>query len=149
MSFEDINSAVRAKGGNFVNLKNVGDKVAGKIVAEPEVRDQSFKGIVITVQDGVNKGKVRKSWVFVLENSEGNTIKVECKESAQWAITAALNGRKIALNGHLQLEVVAKETMKQPEFKALYTDPQLDFPPAQEAAIPAPQAPSEDDAPPF
>jgi NAD-dependent DNA ligase len=148
VSFEDINNAIRAKGGSWVNLKKKGDKIAGKIVAAPEVRDQVFNGKVVKVSSGPNEGKPRQEWVFTLETSDGNTVKVAAKESAQFAITGALMGRKLALNGHLQLEIMEEAVRgeKSAEYKAVYTDPTVDFPGTDDT--PAAQV-ADDDEPPF
>ena len=148
MSFEDINNEIRSKGGSWVNLKNKGDKIAGKIVSPPEVRDQVYGGKVVKVSSGANEGKPRKEWVFTLETSDGNTVKVAAKESAQFAITGALMGRKLALNGHLQLEIMepAVRGEKSAEYKAIYTDPTVDFPGTD--STPVAQV-ADDDEPPF
>lgn len=128
MSFEDINDQIRAKTGGFTNLKNKGDKVSGKIL-DVEARDQSFKGKVLLVTgDGPRKGQPRREWLFSLELADGSVTKWAAKENAQWAITGALNGRKLEKGGYLQVEVVEKEDQKQPEHKAVYSGPTPDSP---------------------
>lgn len=130
MSFADLNNEIKTKTGAWVNLKDKGDKIAGKLVAEPEVRDQKYNGAIVPVtnEKSPNFGKPRKEWVFTLETSDGRTVKVGVKESGQSAIIGALNGRNMELGGHLQLEIVDKQSGKQPEFKAIYTSPTKDFP---------------------
>lgn len=130
MSFEDINNEIRTKGASWVNLKNKGDKVAGKIV-DVESRNQSFKGKTITVtKEGPTFGQPRKEWVFTLETTEGGTVKVALKESGQWAVTGALAGRKLEKGGHLQIEMMEEgvRSEKQPEFKAVYSNPTFESP---------------------
>lgn len=148
MGFAEINSAIQSKGGTFVNLKEVGDQVSGTIVAEPEIRDQVFKGAIVPITKGPNAGKPRKEWVFTLKTSEGNVVKVGMKESAQWALSGALAGRTMELGGHIQLTIVKKETMQQPEFKAVYTAPskEFDFPAQEDTPV---TAVADDDEPPF
>lgn len=145
MSFADLNNTIRSKTSQWVNLRFVGDYVSGKIVADPVVRDQSYKGTVITVtnKESANFGKPRQEWVFTLETDEGKTVKVGLKESAQSAIMAALNGRDIEMGGHIQLKVVAKEDGRMPEFKAVYSSPTKSFPMDTGSDVP------DSDEPPF
>lgn len=144
MSFEDINNEIRSRGGGWTNLKSKGDKLAGKIV-DVESRNQSFNGVVryVTSDNSPRKGQPRKEWVFTLELPNGDVTKWAAQESAQWAIMGALNGRKLLPGGHLQVEILNKEDRKQPDFKAVYTDPVGDSPFEGTPAV------EESDEPPF
>lgn len=126
MSFAEINDAIKASGGEYVNLKTKGQKVQGKVLAV-EVRDKVFKGNVVLVANGANKGKPRKEWLFTLETADGNK-KWAAPENGQFAIRGALDGRKIEKGGLLQVEIVesSEQGSKQAEYKVIYTEPVAD-----------------------
>lgn len=128
MSFDEINRVIKSRGGDWVSLKAVGDKVEGKVLSA-EVRDKVFKGKTIVVTSGPNEGKPRKEWVFTLETPDG-IKKYPANENAQYAISVALSGRQLREGGYLKVAVAKdkEDDYKQPEYKAHYTEPVVDDP---------------------
>lgn len=131
MSLSELNDAVRSSGGEWVSLKEKGDKVRGTIV-DFEQREATFEGQVILSR---KTGKPRVEWVFLVTVPEEDLSgpeddgmrKFSLRESGQRAVINALKKAdcEAEIGGYLEVGVVADKptSTSQPEFSARYTEP--------------------------
>lgn len=131
MSLSDLNDLAARSGGTWVNLKQKGDKIRGRMV-DFENRPKTYEGEPVVSR---KTGKQRYEFVFTLEiPAEDGTgpdddllRKVSLNESGQRAVIKALKdtGAQAEIGGTWEIAVAADPATKtdQAEYVARYTPP--------------------------
>ena len=123
MGIDDYNNEAATIGGEWVKLRNTDDpSVEGKLV-DAFKRDRTDPDGNVVYKRGTDRPRVE--WVFVLEQADGEVLKVPANEGMQIAVRAALDGQPLTEGGTLKIGVKADpvDQFSQAEYQARWTAP--------------------------
>ena len=123
MAIDDYNNEAATAGGTWAKLRTTDDPPVEGVLRDAFKRDRTDPDGNVVYKRGTQTPRIE--WVFVLEQPDGELVKLPANEGCQIAVRKALDGQPLSEGGTLKVGVKENpaDSFSQAEYQAKWTPP--------------------------